>query len=57
MTAKMTNEFGELPMIRKVAGKYVLFTADGKRRLGTHSTRKEALAQERAVQASKHKRG
>jgi hypothetical protein len=54
---KDTNLFGEEPIIRKVRGKYVLFTADGKRRLGTHNTRKEALAQERAVQASKHKKG
>ncbi len=56
MTMKLTNEFGEEPMIRKVNGKYVLYTADGKRRLGTHATRGEALAQERAVNIRKHKR-
>lgn len=41
-------------MIRKVGDKYVLFTKDGKKRLGTHPTRAKAEAQERAVEASKH---
>lgn len=41
-------------MIKKVGSKWVLYTHDGKKVLGTHPTREEALAQERAVQASKH---
>jgi hypothetical protein len=41
-------------MIKKVGKKWVLYTKDGKRRLGTHSTRAKAAAQERAVKASKH---
>lgn len=40
-------------MIRKVGSKFVLYTRDGKRRLGTHATRAQAEAQERAVEASK----
>ncbi len=39
-------------MIRKVGNKYVLYTADGSRRLGTHATRAEAAAQEAAIKAS-----
>ncbi len=41
-------------VIRKRGSKYVLMTRDGSRRLGTHATRAEALAQERAVEAHKH---
>jgi predicted double-glycine peptidase len=44
-------------VIRKVGGKFVLFTADGSRRLGTHPSRASAERQERAVQASKHAGG
>lgn len=40
-------------MIKKVGSKYCLFTANGSRKLGCHSTRVEALTQERAVQARK----
>ncbi len=38
-------------MIKKVGNKWVLYTKDGKRVLGTHSTKREALAQERAIKA------
>lgn len=41
-------------MIRKVGDKWVLFTKDGSRRLGTHATEADALAQERAVEVGKH---
>ena len=41
-------------MIRKVGNKYVLFTKDGSRKLGTHPTREAALKQEAAVEISKH---
>jgi len=40
-------------MIRKEGDKYVLRTRDGKRVLGRHGTRKDAEAQERAIQARK----
>ena len=40
-------------MIKKVGGKYVLYTKDGKRRLGTHSSYREAAAQESAIKHSK----
>jgi len=42
-------------MIRKEGGNYVLRTKDGKRVLGGHRTKKEAEAQERAIQARKRK--
>lgn len=42
-------------MIKKVGSKWVLFTADGSRRLGTHDTEAEAQAQEHAIEASKHR--
>ncbi len=45
-------------MIRKQGEhKYVLYTADGKQKLGTHTTKTAAERQERAVQASKHRKG
>jgi hypothetical protein len=40
-------------MIRKEGDKYVLRTKDGRRVLGRHRTKKEAEAQERAIQANK----
>jgi len=43
-------------MIRKVGGKYVLYSRRGGRRLGTHRTRKAAIRQERAIQISKARR-
>lgn len=42
-------------MIRKRGNKYILYTKDGSRKLGEHATRKEAEAQERAIEANKHK--
>lgn len=42
-------------MIKKSGNKWILYTKDGKRKLGTHATRKEAEAQERAVHAGKGK--
>lgn len=42
-------------IIRKVDGKFVLFTRDGKRRLGTHDTYAEAAAQEKAIEISKRR--
>lgn len=41
-------------MIRKVGSKWVLFTHDGSRRLGTHDSRKGAVEQEQAIKASEH---
>jgi len=40
--------------IQEENGSFVLYTSDRKRVLGRHKTREDALAQERAVQASKH---
>lgn len=42
--------------IRKVGGKYVLYSKKTGKRLGTHATRAGALKQERAIQIAKHKR-
>lgn len=36
-------------MIKKVGGKFKLFTRDGKRLLGTHDSYKEAAAQESKI--------
>lgn len=44
--------------IKKKDGKYVLVSKDDpKRVLGTHDSKKDAEAQERAIQANKHKKG
>lgn len=40
-------------MIRKEGAEWVLYTSDGKRVLGRHKTKKDALAQERAIQMRK----
>jgi hypothetical protein len=42
-------------VIRKVGSRWVLFTRDGKRRLGTHPSRAKAEAQERLIQWKKAK--
>jgi hypothetical protein len=36
-------------MIRHEDGKWVLYTRDGKRVLGTHDSKEEAIAQEQAI--------
>lgn len=40
-------------MIKKVGTKWVLYTHDGKKVLGTHKTKKEAVSQEAAINISK----
>lgn len=40
-------------MIRKRGKKFYLYTHDGKRILGRHATREQAVAQERAINISK----
>ena len=40
--------------IEKVGSKYVVYPSKGGKRLGTHDTREKALAQLRAIEASKH---
>lgn len=40
--------------IRKVDGKYVVYPKHGGNRLGTHTSKEKALAQLRAIEASKH---
>jgi len=46
-------EVEETKTIKKEDGKWVLYTKDGKRKLGTHDTRAEAVAQEQAIEANK----
>mgnify|MGYP000704000803 CR=1 FL=1 len=41
-------------VIKKEGDKWVLYSSDGEKRLGTHDTREEAEAQERAIQMNKH---
>ena len=41
-------------MIREEGGKWVLYSHDGMKKLGTHASKAEAEAQERAIQAQKH---
>ena len=40
-------------MIKKQGDSYILYTKDGKKKLGTHKSRKGALAQERAIWANR----
>lgn len=44
-------------MIKQVGKKWVLFTKDGSRRLGTHDSKVDAQAQEAAIEISKHASG
>lgn len=44
-------------MIKREGGNYVLYTKDGSRKLGTHSSKADALKQEAAIEISKHRRG
>lgn len=43
-------------MIKKSGNRWILYTKDGKRKLGTHATREEAQAQERAILSKKDKK-
>lgn len=43
-------------MIRREGGKYVVKNSAGTQVLGRHDTRREALDQLRAIEASKHRR-
>ena len=43
-------------MIKKEGSKWKLYTKDGGKVLGTHGTRKEAAAQEAAINISKGKK-
>ena len=43
-------------MIKKSGSRWILYSKDGKRKLGTHATRDEALAQERAIMSKKDKK-
>lgn len=42
--------------IRHEGGKWVLYTKDGSRKLGTHNTEGEAMAQEKAIESAKKRR-
>jgi hypothetical protein len=42
--------------IRHEGGKWVLYTKDGSKKLGSHNTEAEAVAQEKAIEAYKHRR-
>jgi len=41
-------------VIKREGNRYVLYTRDGKKVLGRHSSKEKAMAQERAIQAHKH---
>lgn len=43
-------------MIKKSGNKWVLYTKDGKRKLGTHTSRDEAVAQEKAINIAERKK-
>lgn len=44
-------------MIRREGNKWVLYTRDGKKKLGEHKTRAQAVAQEQAILAAQARRG
>lgn len=41
-------------MIRKQKSKWILFSSDGKKKLGEYKTKKEALEREKQIQYFKH---
>lgn len=43
-------------MIKKEKGKFVLYSKDGSKKLGSHPTRGDAKRQEMAIEISKHKK-
>lgn len=43
-------------MIKKVGGAWLVKTSSGKKTLGKHASKKKALAQLRAIEASKKRR-
>lgn len=44
-------------MLKKIGGKYVVFDSSGKKRLGSHASRKAALRQLAAIEISKKSKG
>jgi hypothetical protein len=44
-------------MIKKQGNKYNVYDSTGKKKLGSHPSRAKALAQLRAIEASKERRG
>lgn len=44
-------------MIRKEGNKYILYSKDGSKKLGTFDTKEGAEARERAILYFKHKKG
>ena len=43
-------------MIRRRNGKFLVTDSSGQRVLGTHDTKKDAIAQLRAIEVAKHKK-
>jgi len=43
-------------MLKKIGGKYVVLDSSGKKRLGSHATRKAALQQLAAIEISKKRK-
>lgn len=41
-------------MIKKEGNKYIVYNAAGTKKLGSHPTKKEAVNQLQAIEASKH---
>lgn len=44
-------------MIKKQGSKYIVYDSSGRKKLGSHDTRKDAVQQLRAIEANKRKRG
>lgn len=53
----MEKHWSKSAVIKEEGGGFTLYTGDGTRVLGKHPTREKAMAQERAIQISKHLRG
>jgi hypothetical protein len=49
----LARDMVRLDFVREVSGKWVVFSSDGSKKLGVHKTREEAIAQLRAIEASK----
>jgi hypothetical protein len=43
-------------MIKREGSKWVLYSKDGSKKLGTHPTKEAAMAQEMAIEIAKHER-
>ena len=51
---QVENNKRYIQMIRKEGNKYILYTRDGTRKLGTHDSMNSAIKQEHAIQVGKN---